>query len=336
MTGRRFLATGISLVVLACSGEVVDSDADIVEIVVFPRQVDLVPDQTQLFFAYGHTSTGDSVAAAVNWSASSGSIDSDGRYTSPASPGEYLVTATHTQRNWLVDTALVAVEPEGTPRIALVVVNPGSVTLRPGGTQQFEVVARDQYGDTTAGTFIWLASGGSITPAGAYMAGTEDGAYEVVVTEISGLADTAEVTITGVDPVVTTVEVTPGSVALRPGGTLQFGVAARDQFGGVMPGVFSWSASGGSVTSAGFYEAGSQEGSYEVVATEASGVADTAVVTVVEQRAGFPNEPAGLEVLGEHSFGAGYFGDDEHFGAAAAIRRRMLFGICVIWIWSCT
>ncbi|KPJ83890.1 MAG: hypothetical protein AMS18_17125, partial [Gemmatimonas sp. SG8_17] len=31
----------------------------------------------------------------------------------------------------------------------------------------------------------------------------------------------------------------------------------------------------------------------------------------------FPNEPAGLEVLGEHSFGAGYFGDDEHFGAAA-------------------
>ena len=37
-----------------------------------------------------------------------------------------------------------------------------------------------------------------------------------------------------------------------------------------------------------------------------------------EQSASYPNEPAGLVQLGEHSFPAGYFGDDAHFGAAAS------------------
>jgi hypothetical protein len=37
-----------------------------------------------------------------------------------------------------------------------------------------------------------------------------------------------------------------------------------------------------------------------------------------QQSASYPNEPVGLVVLGEHSFPAGYFGDDAHFGAAAS------------------
>jgi hypothetical protein len=302
---------------LACGGGVVDGDEDVVDVVVFPQQVALTPDQTQLFIAYGHTSAGDSVPAAVSWSTSGGSVDSDGLYAAPSTPGDYLVVATHTERSWLLDTAWVEVSLEDVLVVTTVEVTPASVTLRPGGTQQFEVVARDQFGIVTAGTFGWSATGGSITPEGSYVADSQEGDYQVVALEASGVADTAEVTIASVDPVVTTVEVAPASVTVRPGGTQQFEAAARDQFGNATSGTFDWSGSGGSITAEGLYTAGSQTGSYEVVATETSGVADTASVTIAEVTAGYPNEPAGLVVLGEHSFPAGYFGDDEHFAAAA-------------------
>ncbi len=317
MARSQLLAGRVGLTLLACGCGVVDGDEDIVDVVVFPQQVALTPDQTQLFIAYGHTSAGDSIPAEVGWSTSGGSVDSDGMYTPPSTPGDYVVVATHTQRSWLLDTAWVEVSLEDVPVVTTVEVTPTSVTLRPGGTQQFQVVARDQSGNVTAGTFSWSASGGSVTPEGSYVAGSQEGDYQVVALEASGVADTAAVTIASVDPVVTMVEVTPASATLRPGGVRQFDAVARDQFGNLTSGTFSWSASGGSVTSEGLYTAGSQTGSHEVVATESSGVADTASVTIAEVTAGYLNEPAGLVVLGEHSFPAGYFGDDEHFAAAA-------------------
>jgi hypothetical protein len=45
--------------------------------------------------AHGRTTTGDSVALAVLWSASGGSVDAAGLYTAPSSTGTYTVTATH-------------------------------------------------------------------------------------------------------------------------------------------------------------------------------------------------------------------------------------------------
>jgi hypothetical protein len=131
-----------------------------------------------------------------------------------------------------------------------------------------------------------------------------------------GVEGSANVSV--VTQVITTADVTPVSATLRAGGSRQFAVVARDQFGLVTNATFVWSASGGSITNQGLYTAGSLVGTYEVVATETSGVADTAAVTIQEQSAAYPNEPAGLVQLGEHTFPAGYFGDDAHFGAAAS------------------
>src|SRR5205814_2755360 len=56
-------------------------NSPVVQIVSSPDTVTLDPDQTQQFVAYGRTQAGDSVAVAVSWSASGGTITSGGLYT---------------------------------------------------------------------------------------------------------------------------------------------------------------------------------------------------------------------------------------------------------------
>src|SRR5690348_16587005 len=66
----------------------------ITRVFVSPESVALDPQQTQSFQALGVTAAGDTVAATVTWSASAGSISSNGLYTADASPNDVTVTAT--------------------------------------------------------------------------------------------------------------------------------------------------------------------------------------------------------------------------------------------------
>src|SRR6266849_2342592 len=65
----------------------------VAQIVVRPESIALDPLQTQQFRAFGRTAAGDSVAAAVRWSASAGTITPSGMYTADASASDVLVTA---------------------------------------------------------------------------------------------------------------------------------------------------------------------------------------------------------------------------------------------------
>src|SRR2546427_7261899 len=69
-------------------------NSPVVQIVSSPDTVTLDPDQTQQFVAYGRTQAGDSVAVAVSWSASGGTMTSGGLYTANSVAGNYQVTAT--------------------------------------------------------------------------------------------------------------------------------------------------------------------------------------------------------------------------------------------------
>ena len=86
--------------------------------------------------------------------------------------------------------------------------------------------------------------------------------------------------------------------------------------------VVTWNASAGAIRGQGDGALGRFEpartGPHRITATADSGrLRDSILVTVVGGLEGYPNEPPGLTVLGEHSFPAGYFGDDDHFAAAA-------------------
>jgi len=73
------------------------------------------------------------------------------------------------------------------------------------------------------------------------------------------------------ETIIDTIIVQPDSVQLAPGDSLQFFATAYDRFNYPIPMRFSWSATGGTIDSSGLYHAGSEEGWFEVVATDSSG-----------------------------------------------------------------
>jgi hypothetical protein len=166
--------------------------------------------------------------------------------------------------------------------LAAIGVTPGAVALEPGASQQFAAVDTLSDGSTQPFAGTWSATGGSVTSGGLYQAGASAGSYRVIATE-GGTADTAAVTLAPPPPppppTLAAIGVTPGAVALEPGASQQFAAVDTLSDGSTQPFAGTWSATGGSVTSGGLYQAGASAGSYEVIATE-GGTADTAAVTL--------------------------------------------------------
>lgn len=77
------------------------------------------------------------------------------------------------------------------------------------------------------------------------------------------------------------VAVAPDSVALRPGESVPFAAAGRDQFGQPAPVDVGWTATGGTIDESGLFTAGETVGRFHVTARdEATGLSGTAVVVV--------------------------------------------------------
>ena len=110
-------------------------------------------------------------------------------------------------------------------------------------------------------TVTWAATGGSVTSAGRYSAGTTAGTFRVIATQQGGTkADTATVTITPAAPTLVKVEVTPASVSLAPGAVQQFSAIGRMSDNSTSGISVTWSETGGTVTSSGAYTAGATAG----------------------------------------------------------------------------
>jgi hypothetical protein len=164
-------------------------------VVISPASVSLRVGATQRFTATAKLSDGTSTAAHVTWTATGGTIDNSGLYTS-GSAGNYRVTATSLYSN-LADTAAVTVSTTAPATLVSISVSPGSATLQTGATQRFAASGKLSDGTTTAPPVTWTVTGGTITKDGLYTAGQTAGTYRAVATDTSGtLADTAAITIT--------------------------------------------------------------------------------------------------------------------------------------------
>jgi hypothetical protein len=142
---------------------------------VTPPAATVEVDQTATFSA--RTNEGDS---SFDWTASAGTIDANGTFTAPSTPGTVTVTAT--TRRILSGSATVTVkcpagqvEFAGECRTISVTVAPGTATLEPSATQQFSATVNN----TTNQAVTWTASGGSITAGGFYTAPSQPGSYTV-------------------------------------------------------------------------------------------------------------------------------------------------------------
>jgi hypothetical protein len=164
-------------------------------IVVAPHDLTLETDQPTTFTAFSSgASGGDSLLTSVEWTATGGTIGSDGSY-SAATPGTFKVIGQAAGHNLRPDTANVVVVARQS-KLTGVVVTPASATLVPGASQLFTAVGTLSDGTTAPIGVTWTATGGSIDASGLYIAGSTAGTYSVIARNASKpLADTAIVTI---------------------------------------------------------------------------------------------------------------------------------------------
>jgi hypothetical protein len=258
----------------------------VTQIVVTPASVTLATGATQQFTATAQMSNGTQQPAAVTYAATGGTITGAGLYTAGSSGGSYRVIATQ-QGGTLADTSAVTINapppPPPPPVVTRMDVTPASVTLATGATRQFAATEFLSDGSSRAATGVtWTATGGTVSGTGLYTAGSSGGSYRVIGTKGS-FADTAAVTVTAPPPppVVTQIVVTPASVTLATGATQQFTATAQMSNGTQQAAVVTWTATGGTVSGAGLYTAGSSAGSYRVIATQQGGtLADTSAITL--------------------------------------------------------
>src|SRR3954469_13336179 len=300
---RTFPMLPLLLVLAACGGDTTAPDAPTeqptsgtatkaqdrisVAVQVSPGNVTLETNQLIQFRAYGRTSSGDSVGAAVTWSTSGGTILPDGRF-SAAAIGTYTVVGQNRIRGKLqVDTSLVSVVRRNT-NLVRVVISPTSVSLTPGVSQTFSAVGRLRGGAIAPIGVNWGATGGFIDAGGTYVAGDTAGTYRVTATNTAGtLADTVTVTISAppapppppAEPVVAKVILKPIGVTLAPGTRKQFATYGTTTAGDTVPVSVAFKATGGTVTADGLFTAGQTAGNYRIIAT-AGALADTSAITV--------------------------------------------------------
>ena len=239
----------------------------LVKVSVAPDSALLAPVSQQVFTATGTLNNGSTVKVAVTWEVRGGGrIDSTGLYHASSTQGKYAVVAR--ADNGLADTAAVSVEqPKTGVTVARVILSPSAASVPVGSSQAFTSSAL--MSDSTVGpaTVSYVATGGTISPAGLYKAGQTPGTYRVIGTAQSGKSDTVAVAITPVQPMLQQIVLSPATVSLAPGALQQFTASGKLSDGSTAPVIVTYTATGGSVTTSGSYTAGGSGGTYRVIAT---------------------------------------------------------------------
>jgi hypothetical protein len=249
-------------------------------LVLAPASATLATGGSQQFTATEQMSDGSSRAATgVTWSATGGAVSASGLYTAGSAAGSYRVIGRGTTNH--ADTASITINAPP-PTVTSLVLTPASATLSTGGTQQFTATEQLSNSTSRAATGVtWSATGGTVSTSGLYTAGSTAGSYRVIARGTTNHADTASITINAPPPTVTSLLLTPSSATLSTGGAQQF-TATEQLSNGSSRGAtgVTWSATGGTVTSAGLYTAGSTAGSFRVIGVGTSGHADTSGITI--------------------------------------------------------
>jgi hypothetical protein len=246
------------------------------KVVVSPKPVTVQTGVQQAFTVSGQWSDGSTTVPSVTWSATGGTITTAGVYTAGSTAGTYRVVAKTS--GGVADTSVVTVTA---PVVTALEVTPGTASVVKGTTQQFSTSATWSDGGTRTVAVTYAATGGTITSGGLYKAGSNAGNYRVIASCTCGKKDTAAVAVTVPTPTLTGMTLTPATVTLAPSATQQFGVAGQWSDGSTTAPPVTYSATGGTITTAGLYTAPAAAGTYQVIAAHTGGtIKDTSVVTV--------------------------------------------------------
>jgi hypothetical protein len=166
-------------------------------------------------------------------------------------------------------TVTVPVSGTGVSSVS-VTLSPTSTTIPTGGQQQFSA----SVSGTTNTAVVWTASGGSVSSSGLYTAPSSAGTYTITVTSAADTSKSATAIVTVSQSIA--VSLSPTSASIQAGGQQQFTAYVS----GTSNTAVNWSASGGTITSAGLYTAPSAAGTYTVKAVSAADPTKSASASV--------------------------------------------------------
>lgn len=192
-----------------------------------------------------------------------------------------------------------AITPPPSRRAASVTVTPGADTIVKGDTARLVAQARDSAGSVIPGVvFSWSTLDNAVASVNAsgLVTALNSGTARIVAA-LDGVSDTSSILVPSTPPpTLVAIELTPSTVTLQAGATQQFTVTGRRSDGSTAPVTVTYAATGGTITTAGLYTAGSTAGSFRVIATQSGGsLADTSAVTITSPP---PPPPGGKPNLG--------------------------------------
>ena len=156
---------------------------------------------------------------------------------------------------------------------ATLTIDPASVRLSPGDSQQFSAILVGLEDDSVT----WQASAGSISDSGFYVAPSSEGTYTITATSQADDSLRAEATVSVGEPIIVTMR--PGDIQVRPGDSQQFSVSVENAASNEV----TWEVledSGGTVTATGLYTAPSEPGVFTLQATSVSDATASDSITV--------------------------------------------------------
>ncbi|HKA01760.1 MAG TPA: Ig-like domain-containing protein [Candidatus Solibacter sp.] len=222
-------------------------------------------------------------SATLNWSVTGadtisiapgiGTVTGTSTTVTPSAATTYTLTATNSGGS---TTASTTVAVSATP-IVSISISPTSASVTANSTRQFTATVT---GSTNTGV-TWTATGGTISPAGLFTAGATTGSFTVKATSVADTTKSATATVTITAPQPVSVSVSPTSATLFPNGTQQFTATVNNATNTAV----SWIATGGAISAAGLFTAGTATGTFTVTATSVqdSTKSASAAITIVTQ-----------------------------------------------------
>ena len=218
-----------------------------------------------------------SYSAAVTWTTSAGTINSSGLLTAPGSSGSVTVTATSTQDTSKSGSATVTVQPSSSITSVSVICTP--TTVAPSASSQCSATVQGTGSYSSAVT--WKTSAGTIDSSGLLTAPGSSGSVTVTATSTQDTAKAGSATVTvQSSSSITSVSVSCTPTTVAPSASSQCSATVQGT-GSYSTGV-TWTASSGSISSAGLWTAPTTTGSVTITAksTQDTTKSGTATVTV--------------------------------------------------------
>ena len=285
---RRFGLAACLTVLTACGGDGSGPPAPVASVAVTPQSSTIVVGQTTQLTAQPKDAQGNNLGnRTVTWSSTNtavASVSSSGLVTALTVGGPVTIVASSEGQD---GSAVVTVTP---PPVASVSVSPASPSLTPLASVQLSATTRDASGAVLTGRVVtWNSSNNAVaTVSGSgLVTGITVGAPVTITATSEGQIGT--VTVSVVDPIVTSVSISPATTSVSIGGTTFLFADVRDQNNvNLTKQIVTWTSSNPAIVTVSPMPSGSQgalvtgvaAGGPVTITATIAGKSGTALVTV--------------------------------------------------------